>query len=275
MNEALLDPRSEQAIQLALEAKWDQALKLNLEIINDYPDDVDTLNRLGKAYTETGNISKAKSFYQKVLKLDPYNGIATNNLKRLSSVKAEDLKNLPSPVVNLDTFLEEPGKTKVIEVEDLAMTQLLATLKTGDPVDLKASKKDVTVVSSAGKRIGKLNNLWGEKIAEAINLGAEFSAVIKAVTIQKQSSVSVLIRETRRSPKLSQPIFPIDNSFTPYVREEALGLLSNQDPVQTESDESIEEVEIKDIPAANSSFDNLNHKEIEENGPGFNEMEEN
>src|SRR3990167_266549 len=266
MNEAELDPRNEKAIAAALAAKWEEAVKLNLEILKDFPDNTDALNRAGRAYSEIGNINKAKSSFQKVLDLDPYNSIATNNLKRLSSLSSADAKKTSGAAVNPDIFLEEPGKTKVIELEDLAMNTLVATLRTGDPVKLSTTKADVSIISQAGKRIGKLPAVWGKQISEATRAGSEFSAVVKAVTINKEPQVSILIREEKRSPRLPQAIFQTENSnFTPYIREEALGLLANQSPVQTDTEEGgTEEIEIKDLSSntTTSSLEEFQTREL-------------
>ena len=45
---------SEQAIQLALESKWEEAASLNKAILEAQPNDVDTWNRLGKSLLELG-----------------------------------------------------------------------------------------------------------------------------------------------------------------------------------------------------------------------------
>ena len=60
----------------------------------------------------------------------------------------------------------------------------------------------------------------------------------------------------------------LPSTFTPYVREGSLNLLSNQSPVLTESDGSIEEVEISQLPssAKHESVQNIADKEQEEDG---------
>ncbi len=266
MNEAALDPRAEKAVEMALTSQWDEAVKLNSEILKDYPQDINTLNRLGRAYAELGNISKAKSCFQKVTKLDQYNSIASNNLKRLASIKASDVRRVAGAALDPDIFLEEPGKTKVIELVDLAMDSLLASLRTGDSVELKPYKNEVVAVSDSGKRIGKLPDPWGEILAKVLNSGNEFLAVIKATYLKKPPVVSIFVRETKRNPKQATPTFPPTNSnFTPYVREEALGMLSNQAPVENESEESSEDLSLKEIPEDTpSSLEAIQAKEIED-----------
>src|SRR6185295_9718097 len=110
-------------------------------------------------------------------------------------------------------FIEEPGKTRTIEVVDLAMPKVLINLRTGEPVLLNVSKTEVSIISEDDRRLGKLENTWGQEIAQAINLGSQFSAVVKSVKVgkdPKNSSFSVFLRETKRSKKLANPLFPID-----------------------------------------------------------------
>src|SRR4030042_1968889 len=111
-NHADLDPQTAQAIKAALENNWARALELNQKLLKKYPEDIDTMNRLAKAFSETHEIEKAKRLYQQVLKADPYNPIAEKNLKRLSSLKKSDLKsNQDLSPVKSDLFLEDTGKT--------------------------------------------------------------------------------------------------------------------------------------------------------------------
>ena len=41
--------RSKQAVALAMEGRWREAIAINKEIIEGFPDDVEAYNRLGKA----------------------------------------------------------------------------------------------------------------------------------------------------------------------------------------------------------------------------------
>jgi Flp pilus assembly protein TadD len=71
-----------QAIQTALIGDWQRAIDLNQLILQEDPDDIDTLNRLAFAFLSLGNPNDAKTLYEKVLTLDMQNPIATRNLKR-------------------------------------------------------------------------------------------------------------------------------------------------------------------------------------------------
>ena len=251
MSQVELDPRNQEAIQAALEGLWEKAATLNAALFEDYPDDIDVLNRLAKAYTELGQINKAHSTYTKVLEVDAYNPIAMKNLERLSTLRGSSkAKETNSKPIDPDVFLEEPGKTKTVEATDLAMTKVLVGLQVGDSVELSLTKDGVSVISEDSHRLGKLTNPWGEEIASAIRLGSTFSAVVKSVQVnrdQSKTQLSVFIRETQRSKKLANPSFPIENNFTPYVRESTLSYLKNEEPV-SETAEEAEQGDVEDLP---------------------------
>ena len=272
-NRAGLDPQTAEAISAALENDWAKALQLNQGLLKKYPDDIDTMNRLARAFSETKKIEQAKKLYQKILKLNPYNPIAEKNLHRLSSLKKADLKtNQISPPVKADIFLEEPGKTATVVLTDTAMSSVLAGLRTGDPVILSPHRCDVTIISASEQRIGKVGNYLAKNLANNLRAGSSFDAFIKSVSLNKdnqkgKSQVVIFVRETFRSPKIKIPTFPTNTStFTPYVREETLGILANQAPVPTEADDGIEEVEVRDLPSVNhdQSLEELAEKEHEE-----------
>ena len=73
-----------QAIQTALVGDWAKAIDINQLILQEEPEDIDTLNRLAFAFLSTGNPKDAKNLYEKVLSLDMQNPIAIRNLKRLT-----------------------------------------------------------------------------------------------------------------------------------------------------------------------------------------------
>src|SRR3979409_1561448 len=76
-----LKPRSQyadEAVQLAIAGKWDEAVKLNKFIVESFGGDEETQNRLGKALSELGKLKDAKAAYEVALKLNPMNSIPRN-----------------------------------------------------------------------------------------------------------------------------------------------------------------------------------------------------
>jgi len=276
-NHTDLDPMSQEAIKAALANDWERALKLNEGLLKKYPDDINIMNRLARSLGETGKVSQARKLYQDVLKLDPYNSIAEKNLHRLSTLRrfGRDENKNNANQLRADVFLEEPGKTIVVSLTDTAMSKILADLQTGDNVNLVPHRNDVTVVSSDKQRIGKVEAGIAKTISSNIRAGSKFDAFIKSIVIKsvshkEDSEVTIFVREVARSTNVTNPPFPIKSSaFTPYVREEAMTLISDQHPVQTEADSEIEEVEVADLPSTNTedkdrSLEELAEKEAEE-----------
>src|SRR3989344_5983366 len=120
-NQSEMDPRFQNAIQAALIGAWDKAIALNVALYEDYPEDINILNRLGYAYSEVGQVNKANATYKKVLEIDPYNPIAKRNMDKLSTLRGSGVKPKEAKAITPDIFLEEPGKTKPIDLPDLVL----------------------------------------------------------------------------------------------------------------------------------------------------------
>jgi Flp pilus assembly protein TadD len=71
--------RNDEAIKLAVQGRWKEAVATNQEILEISPNDIDSLNRLGKALSELGRNAKSRKAYERVLELDPHNSIARRN----------------------------------------------------------------------------------------------------------------------------------------------------------------------------------------------------
>src|SRR5919112_450475 len=82
--------RSEKAIQLAMQNRWDEAVELNRQMLELFPNDVDTYNRLGKALLELGRYSESREAYGNAARLDPTSTIANKNLQRLEKLIDEE-----------------------------------------------------------------------------------------------------------------------------------------------------------------------------------------
>ena len=86
----LIRQASRQAIALAIEGRWREAVEANKGILESFPNDVDTLNRLGRAHIELGEYAEARSAYTRAKELDPYNSIADKNLRRLAHLDGDE-----------------------------------------------------------------------------------------------------------------------------------------------------------------------------------------
>jgi len=80
---------AEQAIALAAESRWLEAVVANKHILSVAPDDVNALNRLGRASMEVGQYEGARDAYARTLVLSPSNTIAQKNLARVVELREE------------------------------------------------------------------------------------------------------------------------------------------------------------------------------------------
>jgi Flp pilus assembly protein TadD len=74
---------ADQAVELALMGRWDEAVQVNMRILDIFPDDIAANNRLGKAYSELGRHEEAVTAYEQSLQRQPSNSIARKNLTQL------------------------------------------------------------------------------------------------------------------------------------------------------------------------------------------------
>src|SRR5215211_9380211 len=77
---------AEQAINLAMQSRWEEAATLNRQILAADPRNVDAYNRLGKALTELGRYGEARAAYSRTIEIDTANSIAKKNLVRLQAL---------------------------------------------------------------------------------------------------------------------------------------------------------------------------------------------
>ena len=202
MNEDL----AQKAVTAALAGDWKEAEKINKQILKGDKSDVDTLNRLARAYAEQGNLKKAKETAQKVLKINPFNQIANKSLKKWKSLRRGE-KTVSGPS-SAEAFLEEPGKTKMVSLLHLGASSALAKLDAGDEVKLTPHKHRVSVTTLDGKYIGRLPDDIAAILRKLTKHGNEYQTLIKSV---EPKDVRVFIRETKRSEKLKDvPSFPAE-----------------------------------------------------------------
>lgn len=193
---------SDQAIKATLSGDWENAIKLNKSLLEEKPNDVEALNRIGLAYSVVGDSKDAKSSYEKVLEIDPLNSIALRNLKRLKDNAPKDADS-PAIVVN-NIFIEETGKTKVVELINLAQSEVLISLQTGQSVDMSIKRLKIFILQGK-KYIGVLPDDIGNRLIKFIKGGNKYEAFVKSAGHQ---NVSIFIRELKKSAKFKdQPSF--------------------------------------------------------------------
>lgn len=198
------------AIEAALSSNWEQALKLNKKILKSEPQNIDALSRLARANMELGKSNLAKKFYSEVLKYDPYNPIALKNLKIIKSFKSNGDPNLNGHIqLSPSLFLQEPGKTKVVNLLKVAEPQKLSKAFCGMKVEMVIKNRKITIVDPQGAYLGVLPDDTSFRLLKLIKGGNKYELFIKAVRI---NALSVLIRETYRSKRFKNQASFLENS---------------------------------------------------------------
>lgn len=234
--------RTEQAIQLASQSRWDEAVQVNRSIISLFPGEADAHNRLGKALTETGKIKEAREAYQRALEIEPNNSIARKNLERLQAMKA---KAEPDRAQQVDTslFIEEMGKTGLATLKPQNM-KTLATLSAGDEVGLKPIGSRLTVETMSGDYISDVEPKLALRLTKLISGGNKYAA---AVAGMGTDSVRVIIKETFQHPtqvgRLSFPAGKAGDVIRPYTKESMVRSDLDEDDDSVDDAEEWEDTE--------------------------------
>jgi hypothetical protein len=243
-----LKPRSQygdEAVQLAIAGKWDEAVKLNRFIIESFGTDEETQNRLGKALSELGKLKDAKAAYEVALKLNPMNSIAKKNAARLNTLlhQKEGLK-VGGTRVDLNLFVEEMGKTVITTVEN-SSPDICSKVAAGDVAELRIDADGVVAETSRGVRLGLLEPKLARRLIKFMRGGNRYQA---GVTACDGNVVKLIVRETYQDPKFAgKPSFPMrrkrEVEFRPYTKE---SLLAREVEIFAGEDE--EEALVEDAP---------------------------
>ncbi|KKS77685.1 MAG: hypothetical protein UV74_C0013G0129 [Candidatus Woesebacteria bacterium GW2011_GWB1_43_14] len=193
-----MDQLARQAIDAALKCEWQEAAELNKEILKKDPENISALNRLAKALFELGKTASAKRHANKVLELDPLNSIAIRCLEKWEFSNPHEARANNTSIEQV--FLEEPGRTKIIELLHIGSPDLVSVLNSQVPVLFNIGDHRITVVTSFGKYIGRLPDDLASRLISLIKLGNKYQVTVKSASI---GCVSVYIKEEVRAEKIA------------------------------------------------------------------------
>ncbi|MFA5308150.1 MAG: tetratricopeptide repeat protein [Dehalococcoidales bacterium] len=206
------EQRSKEAIDLAMRAKWQEAVEVNKEILGTCPEDVDTLNRLGRAYLELGQYKLSRDAYSRAVKLDPYNAIANRNLRRLNDLKDSHKTEVETDRVEPEQFIEEIGKAGVVTLVELAQKEKRALTVAGDKAVVKVEGSSLVVQNGRGEYLGKVEPKQGQRLVRLMLGGNKYTALVVKSTAE---GMTIMVRETYQDPSQAGKL-----SFPPKGMEE-------------------------------------------------------
>ena len=190
--------RSKQAVALAMEGRWREAVMANQDLIENFPNDVNAYNRLGRAYIELGEYSKAGEAYRRAIDLDSYNMIAKKNLARLSRLGEATVGSQgDAGRVEPQQFVEETGKAGVVNLYRLAPPETLAKMVAGDRVQLKIDGSNLVVENARGEYLGQVELRHEQRLIKLMEGGNKYAATIVS---SAEGLVTVIVREVYQDP---------------------------------------------------------------------------
>jgi tetratricopeptide (TPR) repeat protein len=211
----LIRQASKQAIALAIEGRWREAIEANKGILENFPGDVDTFNRLGRAHLELGEYAEARNAYSRSRELDPYNNIAEKNLRRLAHLDGDEegMKGEGATKLEPNHFIEETGKAGIVRLQQLGPKEVLAKMVAGDKVVLQAHGGSLTVKNENGDLLGMVESRHGQRLIRLMVGGNKYAA---SVTSSTEEALSIIIREIFQHPtqagQLSFPSKGVDST---------------------------------------------------------------
>lgn len=205
----MYDNLARRAIAAALAQDWQEALRINSAILTTNPDDTDALNRAARASLQLGDVKSAVSFSQKVLEIDPLNSIAAKCVARCSFFESAGdagrvIENYSHSADH--TFMEIPGRTKIVSLINICEPAIIARLDAGALVLMQPRQHRVAITTTDTTYIGRLPDDIAMRIIYLVRNGNEYTTRIKSLT---DNEVKVFIKETKRHSSIEHiPSFP-------------------------------------------------------------------
>lgn len=224
--------RIQEAVKLATENRWQEAVAVNESILEVFPTDVDALNRLGRARMELGDYKKAGEAYSKALEISPSNSIAKKNLDRLALLKGTQIvKNEQRRKLPPSAFIAETGKAGWVNLLEPAPQSVLVKMAPGEQVFLKVRGQDTIIENYKNEYIGLVEPEHGLRLAKLIKGGNQY---IAAIVSMDNDRIKVIVKETLQHPsqhgKLSFPI-RVSEPYPAHVKDSLLRHSAGEDEV--------------------------------------------
>ena len=188
--------RIREAIDLAMESRWEEASALNRELVGINPDDIQAWNRLGKAALELGEKSEAQRAFTTSLQLDPTNAIAKKNLGRLASIPETTTRTIQGTPLASKMFIGDSGKSARVALVDCAPASDRPFISAGTALTLQPCGGTLEVIAE-GQLLGELPAKVGRRLVGLIEGGNEYQA---AVASTMNDTLMVMVAETYQHP---------------------------------------------------------------------------
>jgi len=214
----------EEAIQAALESRWQDALAINRALVERHGGVEETFNRIGKALTELGEHQAALDAYSQALQINPQNVIAQKNVRKLRLL-LESRERIAGAkgAIDVDLFAEEPGKS-ALTVLNPPKSGVVIVVAPGEVVELHLRDGGLQAQTTAGVVLGDVDSKIARRLVPLISTGNRYTAVVARV---EESQIEIIIREAFQSAENARKSsFPVSRQkreeFRPYAKDSLL-----------------------------------------------------
>jgi len=197
----------EEAIQAALESRWQDALAINRALVERHGGVEETFNRIGKALTELGEHQAALDAYSEALQINSENVIAQKNVRKLRLLLESREKIAGAKgAIDVDLFAEEPGKS-ALTVLNPPKAGVVIVVAPGEVVELHLQDGGLQAQTTAGVVLGDVDSKIARRLVPLISTGNRYTAVVARA---EESQIEIIIREafqsTENARKSSFPV---------------------------------------------------------------------
>lgn len=213
------------AVKAAVLGNWNLAKEINLQILDSDPNDIDTKVRLGKAYLELRDYTKAKKCFKEVLSHDPINIVAKKNLE----LAKEEKHSLPSNG-RFKNIIKEPTTFSEAQAQIVAKGFTASKIPMGVGLELKVLSQQTKVIYDYKNQKVELALIVDEKLQKRLKSGKEQGAVFCATFVKGvDKTMTVLINS-------SMPIFDGERQeLKPYTKRDFLDSDNEPEPTPEEN----------------------------------------
>jgi len=225
---------SKLAIKAAFNQNWQEAVDVNNQIINQDENNIDAQLRLGLAYLQLQDYSKAKKAYSKVLEIDPINKIALDKMKLVKEKKTEDFI-----VPDNDSLLKEPGNSIEANLEILTKGITSDKFKFDETLILKINGKTISVHRDDEKQ--SLINYLPDPIVKGILKAQTLKATLTVKYIGgKDKKIKVLINS-------NESVFPSEKQdIKPYIKGISEAEMPEMNELTSDNEDDNKKIEVGD-----------------------------
>ena len=204
------------AIKEASNQNWERAKQINLAILNQQKNNIETLNRLGIAYIKLGQKQNAVKCFTHVIKISPNNIISQKNLQKLHLAGDKKISN----TIDKKYLVNDSSKSINLKFElNEKISSLDKEIGAGDNLIIKQKEDSISIYKDK-ILLNVIKHTIAKRISKLIKLGNKYSCTVIG---SNEKYIRVNIKEIFKSESTMNII-----SFPEYLKSNYEVLSLNQ-----------------------------------------------